>query len=97
MKVVPALLLSLLGTPAFATMEYPRSSGEVGPVHGERRTQALENCQADLAGGGIVVMAAGDSFYLTPSFVERCAASLPMDVNNTLHHLYNLDGIFGQF
>jgi len=78
-------------------MEYPMTSGEVEPVQGKRRTQALENCQADLAGGDIAVMLTDDLFYFAPSFVERCAASLPMDVNNTLRHLYNLHGIFQQF
>ena len=66
-------------------------------MHGERRTQTLENCQADLAGGGIAVMLTSDLTFFAPSFVERCAASLPMDVNNTLSHLRNLDGIFEQF
>ena len=94
-EVVLPLLLSLLGTTASATMERP--VGGVGSVQGERRIQTLENCQADLAGGGIVAIPERDYFYFSPSFVERCAASLPMDVNNTLRHIRNLDGIFEQF
>ena len=64
----------------------------------QRRTQRSENaCEADLAGGGLMATLDTGLMYFYPSFVERCMESLPMDVNNTLSHIANLNGIFEQF
>ncbi|CAB9525257.1 expressed unknown protein [Seminavis robusta] len=55
------------------------------------------SCQATFDNGGLAALINEPFLYISPSFLEKCMETLPLDVNNTIDHIYNLDGIFSQF